>query len=244
MFWLFILVCVALMAFLKSPMGVGMIGEWIVRTVIGKTCEEPGKEKFVINNLLLQLENGKSSQIDHVVINKSGVYVIETKNYSGRIYGDDSCREWMQVLNYGKVKNRFYSPVKQNFTHVYVIKERLSDSVPVHSLVVFAKSNIQYINSQFVCTPWDINERINRETEVPLTVDEMKNIYILLSENNTNSILNNIEHVNRIHETQEGIENNICPRCGAILVEKSSKYGRFLGCSNYPECRFTKKIEK
>ena len=243
MFWFFVILCFALMAFLKSPIGVGMIGEWIVRAVIGKTCEEQGKEKFVINNLLLQLENGKSSQIDHLVINKSGVHVIETKNYSGRIYGDDSRHEWTQVLNYGKVKNHFYSPVKQNFTHVYVIKERLPENIPVHSLVVFAKSNVKYINSKFVCTPWDLNNRINRDTETSLTFDEMKNIYILLSENNTNSILNNIEHVNHIQETQEEIKNNICPRCGGKLVEKTSRYGSFVGCSNYPECKFTKKVE-
>jgi hypothetical protein len=35
---------------------------------------------------------------------------------------------------------------------------------------------------------------------------------------------------------------NRCPYCGGILIEKSGQYGRFLGCSSYPKCRYTKKI--
>ena len=56
--------------------------------------------------MLLQLDNGKTSQIDHIVINSEGVFVIETKNYAGRIYGNDNQLEWTQVLVYGKVKNK------------------------------------------------------------------------------------------------------------------------------------------
>lgn len=33
-----------------------------------------------------------------------------------------------------------------------------------------------------------------------------------------------------------------CPECGGQLQEKSGKYGRFLGCSNYPECRHTEDL--
>lgn len=36
-------------------------------------------------------------------------------------------------------------------------------------------------------------------------------------------------------------ENEKCPRCGGNLIEKSGKYGKFFGCSNYPKCNFTKK---
>lgn len=36
---------------------------------------------------------------------------------------------------------------------------------------------------------------------------------------------------------------NICPRCGGALRERRSKTGStFLGCSNYPSCRFVKDI--
>jgi len=38
-------------------------------------------------------------------------------------------------------------------------------------------------------------------------------------------------------------ENNKCPKCGGDLIEKSGKYGKFLGCSNYPKCKYTESIK-
>ena len=49
----------------------------------------------------------KTHQIDHVIVSSKGIFSVETKNYSGRIYGEDNQKEWTQVLNYGKVKNKF-----------------------------------------------------------------------------------------------------------------------------------------
>ena len=139
--YVFLIVLILILSFLRLPVVKGFFGELIVKMIIGKTTEKEGKEKFVINNLLLQQENGKTSQTDHVVINKNGVFVIETKNYAGRIYGDDYRKEWTQVLNYGKVKNHFYSPVKQNAVHIHRISELLSEDIPVHLVVVFVKGN-------------------------------------------------------------------------------------------------------
>lgn len=34
----------------------------------------------------------------------------------------------------------------------------------------------------------------------------------------------------------------MCPKCGGKLVERSSDYGLFIGCSNYPKCKYTEKI--
>lgn len=35
-----------------------------------------------------------------------------------------------------------------------------------------------------------------------------------------------------------------CPRCGSVLVKRSGKYGPFIGCSSYPECKYTQNINK
>ena len=35
-----------------------------------------------------------------------------------------------------------------------------------------------------------------------------------------------------------------CPLCGATMYVRESKYGEFLGCSNYPNCKGTKKIKR
>lgn len=39
------------------------------------------------------------------------------------------------------------------------------------------------------------------------------------------------------------VELETCPECGGNLLKKSGKYGKFFGCSNYPKCKFTKKIQ-
>ena len=96
---------IILIVYLKHPSTRGKHGEKKVRRVIGETVEN---EQYVINDFIL-VNDEKSSQIDHIVINPHGIFVIETKNYSGTIYGSENQREWTQVLAYGKVKHLFTS---------------------------------------------------------------------------------------------------------------------------------------
>lgn len=91
-YFLFIITVIILI--LDLPTVKGFVGEAIVKIVIGRNSTDLKKPKFVINNLLLESSPGKTSQIDHVVINPNGVFVIETKNYAGRIYGTDSQQNW------------------------------------------------------------------------------------------------------------------------------------------------------
>ncbi len=37
-------------------------------------------------------------------------------------------------------------------------------------------------------------------------------------------------------------EKEKCPQCNGNLIERRGKFGKFYGCSNYPKCRFIKKI--
>lgn len=55
---------------------------------------------------------------------------------------------------------------------------------------------------------------------------------------NFSAQISNKEHVKNIKKTQDELKKGICPRCGGKLVEKHGKYGAFLGCSNYPKCKF------
>ena len=104
----FIIFCViilisAYLTFLKTPKGKGLRGERVVKFKLGKN---KANEKYVFNNCMFK-QNNKTIQIDHILVSKKGVIVIETKNYAGRIYGDDFQNKWTQSLQYGKIKNQF-----------------------------------------------------------------------------------------------------------------------------------------
>ena len=63
----------------------------------------------------------------------------------------------------------------------------------------------------------------------------------LINDNNITD--NNIkkEHIKNIRENIIDKDPNKCPLCGGQLVERNGKYGSFIGCSNYPKCKYTKK---
>lgn len=89
----------------------GLIGERKVFSIL----KELPDEYYIWNDIVLQ-RNGYSVQIDHIVISPYGIFVIETKNYKGWIYGNDDCDKWTKTY-YGR-KYHFNNPVKQNHSHV------------------------------------------------------------------------------------------------------------------------------
>ena len=214
----------------------GRIGESRVRIVLGET---KAGSQYVINNLTLKVGENHTSQIDHVLINRNGVFVIETKNYAGTIYGQENQREWTQVLGYGNVKNKLYNPIKQNKTHIYHISNILTEKLPLISVVVFVKGNTQCINATGVYTIPEL-KRLIKQPHGRLSIQQMHKAYAELM-NANDSTISNKEHINNIHSMQTDIANNICPRCGKKLVLKNGKYGEFYGCSGYPRCKFIKK---
>lgn len=218
----------------------GDSGENAVSKILGKTING---EKYIINDLLFETEPGKSCQIDHVLINPHGIWVIETKNYAGKIYGQDNQREWIQILAYGNEKNTFYNPVKQNSTHIYQLSKKLNVKKVFQNLVIFLpQADITDVNSDYVHYIYELPELVNKDTGVLLSSEQMEYFYnCLIDLKNTNTVSKN-EHIKNIYKMQEQLQQGICPRCGGKLVLRKSKNGLFYGCSNYPECKFTKKI--
>ncbi len=51
-----------------------------------------------------------------------------------------------------------------------------------------------------------------------------------------------LNHVKLSHKPNEIHLEMVCPECGAPMNFKSGKFGEFLGCSNYPNCKHTTKI--
>ena len=235
-----IIIVIAIIILVKvrnSPTYKGKAGETKVKNTINRSATDT---QYTINNLILSTENGRTSQIDHVVINRRGVFVIETKNYSGNIYGNENQQEWTQVLQYGKVKNKFYNPIKQNKSHIYHISNLFTYKIPITSAVVFVSANIQSVSAPGVYNTEGL-KRLLRSGPNVLTAEQVKMIYDKLSNANRTDISNR-EHVQNIQTTQSQIAHNICPRCGKPLVKRNGKNGSFMGCSSFPSCKFTKKI--
>lgn len=103
---------------------------------IEKILQELPRKYKVFNNVLLK-KGDNYSQIDHIVVSKRGIGLIETKNYSGYIYGKEEEKYWTQVLA-GK-KNKFYNPIWQNNSHKAAIKSNFKEiqHLPVYEIVVF-----------------------------------------------------------------------------------------------------------
>ena len=79
-------------------------------------------EHRILTNVYLPKGNGETTEVDLIYIHETGIYVLESKNYSGWIFGDEKSKYWMQTLQNGK-KEKFYNPIFQNNTHIkYLIK--------------------------------------------------------------------------------------------------------------------------
>ncbi len=138
-FWPFLLLAATLSLlgrFLRSPKVKGRFGEAVVS--VGALKRLDPKVYRVFNDIILPRPDGKgTTQIDHVVVSPFGIFVIETKNYAGWIFGDKDSRYWTQVI-YGK-KSRFQNPLHQNALHVHALA--IATGLPrdcFHNLVYFA----------------------------------------------------------------------------------------------------------
>ena len=112
----------------------GAVGEWKFRIAMILWL---GFTHKTINNVTIRLSNNKTSQIDHVVVSRHGVFVIETKNFKGDITVNESSGYWRQSFRSGSYS--FYSPIKQNDGHISALKYLLKNKdYPYFNVVCFA----------------------------------------------------------------------------------------------------------
>ncbi len=135
--WLLLIVMMLMgmgAAFLQSPTGKGWLAEQLVARRLARLDR---RQYTVLNDVLLPID-GHTTQIDHLIISRFGVFVIETKNYGGWIFGDAHQAQWTQTL--GRRKNRFQNPLRQNHKHLKTVQLlcHLPESA-LHSLVVFTQ---------------------------------------------------------------------------------------------------------
>ena len=82
------------------------------------------KEYYIFNNIILPSENSVTTQVDHVIASRYGIFVIESKRYGGWIYAHKDRKEWTQTVRGGN-KYQLYNPILQNFAHVSALKQQL-----------------------------------------------------------------------------------------------------------------------
>ena len=217
----------------------GFMGEFWVKTELNKL---PKKDYLVLNDIMLKSSKG-THQIDHIILSKFGIFVVEMKNYYGLITGDEYKDKWTQHL--GKNKQYFNNPIHQNYGHIKALQELLNlNEDKFISIICFSNQAKLKINAKNV-------------TQLDFINKQIKSYNTQLLDYNLNEIKERIEphniidkkirkqHVNTIKttvvENNNKVKNMICPKCGNKLVERNGKYGKFIGCSNYPKCKYTKK---
>ncbi|ODA41596.1 NERD domain-containing protein [Desulfosporosinus sp. BG] len=240
LWYLWLLVLVVFIYRLYKAKIKGIIGEKTISAFL--TRLDPTKYK-VINDLMLRVD-GKTSQIDHVVVSNYGIFVIETKNYKGWILGDEHGESWTQVIY--KRKEKFFNPIRQNYGHIQALKQNLQEYPELNyvPIIVFSvDADLKVKTNTKVIYSVKLLKTIKEFTTETITEQQKEEIYSKLLALNVRDKEARTQHVEGIHkkkaEAANQISANSCPKCGGELVTRKGKYGDFKGCKNYPKCRFT-----
>lgn len=196
---LFLAFCVILKLLL--PRLKGAMGESAVKIKLNSL----DKEKYrIINNLVFENKQGntKTTQIDHLVVSRYGIFSVETKNYKGWIYGSEHAKTWTQNI-YGN-KTNFMNPILQNYAHIKAVESIIKDSYPdmrYFSIVAFSpEAEIKFkVKNSVVCKISQVAKNIEElsSTEI-INETDVDNILKLIEENKLN--ISNREHVKNLKE--------------------------------------------
>ena len=240
---LFIVILFFILFLLNSPKVKGYFGELGVRIILKRL----NKEEFeVLHNIMLMID-GKTTQIDHIIVARSGVFVVETKNYKGWIFGSEHSKYWTQTIY--KSKQRFQNPIHQNFGHIKYLEHFLPDySGPFFSIISFSmRGTLKKIDVEseaiHVIHSVQIPTVIKSKTVFGMSSNSVRRVVEMIREADVKDKRIAKKHVQTIKLKQqikvEKVLQGLCPKCGNELQERRSKYGVFNGCSQYPKCRYT-----
>lgn len=135
LFLVFIFTLKICLLWYNSPKQKGSRGE---RRVAARLRRGLSQEYLIYNDIYLPLDDGTTTQLDHVIVSRYGVFVIETKNYEGWIFANEKSAKWTQII-YRK-KSQFQNPLRQNYHHRCAIANVLGISVDyIIGVVVFTE---------------------------------------------------------------------------------------------------------
>ena len=146
-----------------------------------------GRKRRILRNVYVPKDNGETSEIDLLYITQKGIFVFESKNYSGWIFGDEKGQKWTMMLP-NKEKHSFYNPVKQNQTHIKWLRNYIGENIPLFSIIVFSErcelKKITIVSQDVKVIKRDLTYAAVRDiwdkNEDRLSGEEVENLYIKL----------------------------------------------------------------
>lgn len=229
---------------LKSPAAKGYFGEKSVQLFTSLRLDSAVYHR--IDDVTLG-DSGETTQIDHVFVSEYGIFVVETKNMKGWIFGGENQSEWTQTVF--RKSSKFQNPLRQNYKHLKAIQALLGvPSTAIHSVVVFVG------DSEFK-TPMPSNVThlgglvtyIRSFTSPVLTKEQVDGVVEKLAQARLPATRDTArKHVQNLKARSGKMDSSTaCPRCRASLVLRTSKNAaqsgnQFLGCAAFPKCRYTR----
>lgn len=240
-----ILVLVAAVARLFKPQIKGWLGEFLVHQVLVWRLDR--NVYRVVSNTMLPTEDG-TTQIDHFVVSRYGIFVIETKNYKGWIFGSEEQAQWTQKIF--RMTNRFQNPLRQNYKHIKTISELtgIPECYFKTAVVFLGDATFKTEMPSSVMYPGGLVRYIRSQTNAIIQCEQVPEIIAVISEwAGTLSGQVRRTHVSRLRKKHGPVAASApapaCPKCGhgMVLRTRKSNSERFWGCSTYPRCRGIRK---
>lgn len=241
--WLIPLMLVV--SIVRTPWAKGHIGEWFVRFMLRLRLDKA--VYFSLHNVTLATPDG-STQIDHVIVSRFGIFAIETKNMQGWIFGSERQAEWTQKIY--KRTFKFQNPLRQNYKHTKALEAMLQ--VPpdtIHSVIVFVGGSTFKTDMPASVTYGGGCARFILSFTQPVFDDQQ--VQDLLLELRAGRMAptraTHIAHVQQLKERHAPDAERKCPACGSTMALRTAKSGvnagrQFWGCSTFPKCRVMQKI--
>jgi hypothetical protein len=149
----------------------------------------------------------EQTEIDALFICKRGVFLFESKNFAGRIYGKEGQRDWVQSIKTerGIMKQRFFNPLMQNSAHMHALLAVLDGRTIVHPMVVFGERAKLYTpvakeRPTELCTLSRLSKRVGAFPKNALNDLEIEALYQKLLPYTVVSDYMKFEHVRRAEQ--------------------------------------------
>lgn len=184
----------------------GMLGEYMTYKELKDFEIKAGKFLF---NVYLPKEDGTTTEIDVLLITRRGLFVFESKNYSGWIFGDEHQKNWTQSLPSGRGrshKEHFFNPIFQNNGHINNLKRIIGEEKPYYSIITFSErctlkkvpNNTKFVKIIKRNNVWNTVLSIYNNIENVMTSEEVKEIYDKLLPYTQVDAQTKMEHITNI----------------------------------------------